>query len=154
MNPFAETSFLCALLRIQDNSSDADAWMFQHGGSIDITTLVLYEFRQGVHFQRWLYRHDKKKGYPAREAAAMLARLEENLELGIFRVTPVDWTAVHERAGRFAAKNTPASGARGFDLLHVAAAVQMETKVFLSFDQPQREVALASGLSVAPALKG
>ncbi len=152
MNPFAETSFLCALLRTQDNSPQADAWMLQHGSAIDVTTLVLYEFRQGVHFQSWLHRHDKKKGYSAKEAAAMLARLEENLALGIFRVVPVDWTAVHDLAGRLAAKHTPASGARGFDLLHVATAVEMKTKVFLSFDQPQRKVALASGLSVKPAL--
>jgi len=32
-----------------------------------VTTLVLYEFRQGVYFQSWLHQHDKKKGYSAAE---------------------------------------------------------------------------------------
>lgn len=152
MNPFAETSFLCAVHRQQDNSPTALAYLESCTTPIDVTTLVLYEFRQGVHFQSWLHRHDKTKGYSAKEAAAMLERLEENLALGIFRVVPVDWTPVHDLAGRLAAKHTPANGARGFDLLHVAAAVELKAKVFLSFDQPQRKVALASGLSVKPAL--
>lgn len=154
MNVFAETSFLCALLRTQDNSPDADAWMLDHAAPIDVSTLVLYEFRQGVHFQNWLHRHDKKKGYAAQEAATMLERLEENLSHGIFRVVPVDWTAVHDLAGRLAAEHTPAAGARGFDLLHIATAVEGEAETFLSFDRPQRQVAIAAGLPVAPLWEG
>ncbi len=153
MTTFAETSFLCALLRTQDNSHSADAWMLQHGGAVDITTLVLYEFRQGVEFQAWLYKHDKKKGYSATEAAAMCARLEENLELGIFRVVPVDWTSVHDLAGRLASRHTPKNGARGFDLLHVASALELKSACFLSMDGPQRQVAKAEGLRVEPLLK-
>ena len=137
-------------MRTQDNSSVADEWMLQHGGVIDVTTLVLYEFRQGVHFQAWLHRHDRRKGYPAAEAEAMLARLEENLALGIFRVAPVDWTAVHDLAGRLAAEHTTSSGARGFDLLHVASASVLKATTFLSFDEGQRKVAAACKLTVAP----
>jgi len=124
--------------------------MKSHGQTIDVTTLVLYEFRQGVHFQAWLHRNDKRKGYPAAEAAAMLARLEENLALGIFNVRPVDWTAVHELAGKLAATYTTANGARGFDLLHVATAVQLKAPVFLTFDEGQRKVARSCKLAVAP----
>jgi len=34
MIAFADTSFLCALLRSQDNSPQADAWMARHAGPI------------------------------------------------------------------------------------------------------------------------
>jgi len=152
MMAFAETSFLCAVHRQQVNSPQALDWLANHEEPILVTSLVLYEFRQGAHFQAWLHRHDKRKGYPAREAAAMLARLEENCSLGIFRTEPVDWTEVHERASRLAAKHTPAHGARGFDLLHVASALVLAATPFLSFDAPQRHVAEAEGLPVAPHL--
>lgn len=150
MRPFAETSFLFATHRQQDNSPVALDYLSKCETPIDTTTLVLYEFRQGAHFQSWLHRHDKRKGFPARDADIMLARLEENLALGIFQIAPVDWTAVHERAGGLAAKHTRSNGARGFDLLHVAAALELQAPVFLSFDQPQRKVAAASGVRTAP----
>ncbi len=153
MTPFAETSFLCAVHRKQDNTPVALDYLAHCESPIDVTTLVLYEFRQGVHFQAWLHRNDKRKGYPAVEAENMLARLEENLSLGIFRVRPVDWTAVHELAGKLAAKHTSASGARGFDLLHVAAALELKSATFLSFDEDQKKVARAHKLAVAPAGK-
>jgi len=77
----------------------------------------------------------------------MLARLDENLELGIFRVVAVDWTRVHEKAGQLARTHTPKSGARGFDLLHVATADVLKASAFLSMDGPQRKVVRACGLS-------
>ena len=150
MTAFAETSFFCALLRTQVNTNRADAWMTSRQSPIAVSTLVLYEFRQGVHFQAWLRKHDATKGYSAGEAAAMLARLDENMELGIFRILSVDWTAVHERAGQLADRHTPANGARGFDLLHVATALEINATEFLSFDGPQREIAQSEGLTVLP----
>lgn len=153
MKVLAETSFLCAIHREQDNSSVADAWLASHNGPIGITTLVRYEFEQGAHFQAWLRRHDRAKGFPAKEAAAMLAKLEENIALGICMVTPVDWTAVHERARQLAAVHTPRKGARGFDLLHVAAALELRAETLLSFDEGLRRVAEGEGLVAAPELR-
>lgn len=41
---------------------------------------------------------------------------------------------------------TPTLGCRTLDILHVAAAKQQEISLFLTFDQRQRKLALASGL--------
>ncbi len=148
----AETSFLCATHRQQDNSARAYAWLAAHGAPVLITTLVRYEFEQGVRFQTWLHRHDHTKGYALREGTTMLAKLKENISLGIFVSMPVDWTAVHERARRLAATHTPQSGARGFDLLHVASALELKADLLLSLDASQRHVATDEHLSVAPDL--
>ena len=150
MSILAETSFLCAAHRQQANSPLALEYLGNRSAVIAVTSLVLYEFRQGVHFQVWLHRHDATKGYNAKVAAAMLARLEENLALGILQTLDLDWPAVHGRAGQLADRHTTGSGARGFDLLHVAAALEGQAVEFLSFDGPQREVAAQEGLTVGP----
>jgi predicted nucleic acid-binding protein len=41
-------------------------------------------------------------------------------------------------------------GTRSLDLLHVAAALALEAKVFLSFDDRQRKAAASEGLQVKP----
>lgn len=48
-------------------------------GSLEVTTLLLYEFRQAVRFQIRLHRHDPSKGYPRAEGNKMLADLKSDL---------------------------------------------------------------------------
>lgn len=51
-------------------------------------------------------------------------------------------------AGRISEVHTPAGGHRGFDILHVAAALKIGATDFLTFDQNQRKLARAVGLKV------
>ena len=44
----------------------------------------------------------------------------------------------------------PTLGTRSLDLLHVAAALVLDTKVFFSFDDRQRKAAASEGLKVKP----
>ena len=62
MKSYPDTSFLCALYRLQANSSEAAAYFATMPGPLEVTTLLLYEFRQAVRFQIRLHRHDAARG--------------------------------------------------------------------------------------------
>jgi predicted nucleic acid-binding protein len=78
----------------------------------------------------------------------MLGDLQLDLNAGILRPVPVDWSAVHQRADALSSAYTLKSGHRLIDILHVATALQLGVGEFLTFDANQKKLALAEGLRV------
>ncbi len=71
------------------------------------------------------------------------------LSRGLLVEVAVDWDASIQRACFLSGKHTAATGARGFDLLHVALALDLESEVFFTTDDRQGRIATAEGLKVA-----
>jgi predicted nucleic acid-binding protein len=65
-------------------------------------------------------------------------------------VISCDWAAVHAEAERLSAGYTAEGGHRSMDILHVATALSMGAREFLSFDGNQTGLASAEGLTVKP----
>jgi len=149
MIAYPDCSFLCAVYRLQDNSTRAIAWLQRHEEPLPLTSLLLYEFRQSVRFQTFLFANDRTRGYSAREGTAMLEKLELNIAAGAFKIVPADWAAVHALAERLSAQHTAAAGNRSFDILHVATALHFGAREFLTFDERQATLARAEGLRVS-----
>jgi predicted nucleic acid-binding protein len=150
VNVYPDTSFLCALYRRQDNTENAIACRTSLKEALPVTALVLFEFRQSVRFQAYLRRQDARKGYGEKEASKMLADLQADIDGGLVEIVPADWAKVVSRAERLSAQHTIKSGHRGFDILHVATALELEAKEFLTFDAQQSALAKAAGLKVKP----
>lgn len=148
MSVFPDTSFLCAVYRTQDNSERADAYLARRTRPISISTLLLLEFRQSLHLQVRLHENDRSRGFGKSAADAMRVDLDEDLRRGIYEVVPVDWPAVHRLAEELSDRHTRQEGHRLADILHVATALQLDSKEFLTFDGRQRELAEAEGLRV------
>ena len=64
--------------------------------------------------------------------------------------TPVSWAEVYSKAESLSVAHTKTLGTRGFDVLHVAAAIALGTKNFLTFDARQKSLAVKAGLKVKP----
>ena len=150
MNVYPDTSLLCALYRRQDNTPEALALRATIREPLPVTSLVLFEFRQSVRFQTWLHSKDATKGYGEKEGAKMLADLQSDLDAGLVKIIPADWAKVHSRAEQLSAQHTGKTGRRAFDILHVATALELEAKQFLTFDGGQSALAKAVGLKVKP----
>jgi predicted nucleic acid-binding protein len=150
MIAFPDTSFLCALYVPQDNSPAAAAHFRDMPEVLHVSGLLLYEFRQSVRFQIWLHRQDRKKGYPQTIAEAALAKLQTNLEAGALVVATTDWADVHRRAEQLSARHTGTQGHRAFDMLHVATALHLGAREFLTFDAGQRKLAATEKMRVKP----
>jgi predicted nucleic acid-binding protein len=148
----ADTSFLCSLYRQQSHSELAIVTLEDIGAPIVISPLLSYEFRQAVRFQVFLRSSDSRKGYLETEAMSMLAQFEIDLDSGMVIEAGVNYAAVTEEVERLSERYTMKRGARSFDLLHIATALQWQATVFLSFDALQREIAALEGLNVLPAM--
>lgn len=148
MKAFPDTSFLCALYRFQVNSPEAAAYFAKMPGPLEVSTLLLYEFRQAVRFQIRLNRHDSAKGYTKAEGLAMLADLKADLVSGDVITVPAPWPEIHLAAERLSERHTDAGGHRSMDILHVATAIELGAREFLTFDKNQRILAEAEGLMV------
>lgn len=148
MRSYPDTSFLCALYRLQANSPEAAAYFADMPGPLEVTTLLLYEFRQAVRFQIRRHRHDPDKGYPLAEGTKMLADLKSDLVSGEVITIPAPWPQVHLAAERLSELYTNANGHRAMDILHVATAMEIGARGFLTFDANQKRLAEAEGLVV------
>ena len=145
---FADTSFVCALLHVQGNSPLAWDYTHENPGAITLSTLVAFEFRQSARLQTFRFDAERTQGWPERETARMLAQFDANVAAGVFVFTEVDWADAHSLAERLSAAHTRKEGYRTLDVLHVATAVQLQAKLFLTLDGPQAALARAAGLKV------
>lgn len=78
-----------------------------------------------------------------------LASFTEDLEAGRYVVVDVPWRATLRRAEQLSREQTPAVGCRTLDVLHVATALELEMRAFVTFDRRQAQLATVAGLRVA-----
>ncbi len=117
-------------------------------GPLGVSSLLLLEFRQSVRLQIRLYLNDRTKGFLQTKGQQMLNDLQIDLNAGLLTTTPVDWSAVHQRAEALSSAHTHSSGHRLVDILHVATAIHLGVTEFLTFDGNQKQLAEAEGLVV------
>lgn len=146
MNAYPDTSFLCALYRLQDNSIKAAAYRATMSGAIEVAALLEFEFLQSIRLQVWLHSQDRSKGFSQSEADQMIANWEADLAIGDVQIVSCDSSAVLRQASSLSRSHTAKGGHRTLDVLHVATAVHLGAKEFLSFDARQKKLAKAAGL--------
>lgn len=150
MIAYPDTSFLCALYRLQDNSPQAVALFDVMPEPLAVSSLLLFEFRQSVRHQTALHAKDRRKGYPKAEARKMLSDLESDLAGGALVVVPAEWPEVLSIAERLSSQRTPTGAHRALDVLHVATAIHLGARELLTFDANQAALARAEGSRVRP----
>ena len=150
MTAFPDTSFLFALYRQQDNSQTARKQYDAMTEPLCVSTLLLYELRQSIRFQIWLHKQNPQKGIPPKQGEEALADLGASITSGAVLVVAADWADVHRTAERLSATTTKGKGHRALDILHVATALHLAARDFLTFDSKQRRLAATEGLQVKP----
>jgi predicted nucleic acid-binding protein len=148
INEFPDTSFLCSLFYRRAFTPAAIAYMGGLGRPLTVSSLLLLEFRQSVRFQMRLHSMDRGKGYSPAEGTRMLRDLQSDLAGGVLEIVTVDWADVHRIAEELSAMHTARNGNRLADILHVATALHLASPVFLTFDEQQRKLAEAEGMTV------
>ncbi|MCF7734106.1 MAG: PIN domain-containing protein [Akkermansiaceae bacterium] len=146
---YADTSFLCSIYRKQDHSAEADALREAMTEPLYFTGLLEFEFLQAIELQVWLHSRDRSKGYSRREANGMIADWETDVATGNNRIVVADMDAVLRLSRALSLQSTAQGGHRTVDILHVATAVHLGARVFLTFDARQQILARHAGLEVA-----
>ena len=145
-----DTSFLCAFYRQQDNSRLATAHAATMKEPLHVTALLVYEFRQSLRLQVWRQSRNPREGMPSADAQAALNQFEADLATGVAVLAPCNFQDVFRRADDLSTRHTISGGHRSFDVLHVATALHLAAREFLTFDANQRKLAAAEKLKVKP----
>lgn len=148
MIAYPDTSFLCALYRLQTNSQRAAQYFAALPEALHVGSPLLFEFRLSTRWQAYLHSKDSTKGFDRKTALASLAKLQANLASGAILIVPIEWADVVGIADLLSGRHTWTQGARGLDIIHVATALHLGATEFLTFDERQRDLAEAEGLSV------
>ena len=149
---FADTSFLYSLYREQGQSAEADRIASLLPGPLIVSSLVLFEFRQSARLQVFRFSNDRTQGFSAAEAKRMLSVLQKNLDSGALVEAVVDWPDSYNIAEDLSGRHTARAGFRAMDILHVATALHLGAREFLTFDTDQGQLAGIEGLTVLPAV--
>ena len=114
---------------------------------LHVTRLLLWEFRQSVRFQAFRHSNNQQVGYSLDEAEKMLADLSDDMRDGFVTMVEIDFINILVTGERISKARTFAGGHRSFDILHIATAIELAAKEFLSFDANQIALAAAEGLN-------
>lgn len=150
MTAYPDTSFLCAFYVKQSNSPSAAAYAATMHEPLHVTAFLAYEFRQSLRFQTWRHCANPREGIAPTDAQAALFQFETDLANDVAVLAPCNFQEVFRLAEDLSKQHTSANGHRSFDVLHVATALHLGAKEFLTFDTNQRKLATAQKLRVKP----
>ena len=141
---YADTGFIASLYLEETTSDDAEAIFEAHGSPLPLTPLVFLELRNAFNLavKRGRITESVRNG--------LWSRFESNLADGVFVRTPVESADLYSRARELSDRHTVREAPRTLDLLHVAAALTLGVREFLTFDFRQHAVAKAEGLRLRP----
>jgi predicted nucleic acid-binding protein len=152
MKAYADTSFLVKLITNETGSEEAMA-EFRRLDFPRLVFLPLHALEVTNAIRQRAFQQRRGAARTARTAVrrerdTALSRFERWLERGWLVDAVADTDAAFARARTLSESHTERLGCRGFDLLHVAFALQLECEVFLTADRVQGELARAESLIV------
>ena len=150
MTAYPDTSFLCALYVKQSNSPAAAAHSASLREPIHVAAFLAYEFRQSLRFQTWRHSANARAGIALADAQAALLQFESDLANGVAVLAPCNFQEVFRLAEDLSKQHTRVNGHWSFAVLHVATALHLGAREFLTFDSNQRKLAAAEKLTVKP----
>jgi predicted nucleic acid-binding protein len=145
MNAYADTAFICSIHAPDAHTGRAIAWLSKHRDPLPFTGLHRLEFRNALRLR--VFRKEITTAQRELSIQAMLSDLAD----GVFAHVDPTWAEVLSEAERLSAGHSEIIGTRSLDILHVAGALVLGAKQFVTFDNRQATLARAVGLRI-PAL--
>ena len=155
MRTYADSSFILRLITGEADSPQVVA-EYRRLGLPKLFFLPLHalEVRNAILQRAFHQRRTVLSGgrqHVAHERDAALTRLTHLLARRALLEVTVDLEVAFARAADLASTHTERLGARAIDLLHVAAALMLESELFLTTDARQAQLAMSEGLKVRSA---
>lgn len=142
---YVDPSALLKLYIHEPESAAMSVWRARTKGALPITQHARLEVVNGICLAAF------RKAITAKAATDALASFDEDIADGRYVVADVLWRATLKRAGEISRAHTSALGCRSLDVLHVATALELGLRSFVTFDRRQQRLARAMGLKpIAP----
>ena len=139
---YADPSALLKLYLKEPESRAMTAWRAKIAGPLLVTHHGRVELINGI----GLATH---RGFiTAAMSEAALAALDDDFAQGRYIQADLLWRATLKRASELSREYTPTLGCRSLDIIHIASAVELELRHFVTFDLRQQQLARAVGLNL------
>lgn len=152
MKTYADTSFFVKLLTTEPGSEEAMAEFRRLDfPSLFFLPIHALEVRNAIRHRAFHLRRSipaKARADISRERDASLSRIERWLKRGWLMDAEANFEEAYQHAQTLSERHTERLGCRGFDILHVALALELECEAFLTSDRTQGDLARAEGLEV------
>ena len=142
---YADPSALLKLYVHEPESAAMSRWRGRTRGALPLTEHGRVEIVNGICLAAF------RKAISGEAMHDALASLDEDLQDGRYRHADVLWRATLRMAADIRRAQTASIGCRSLDVLHVATALQLGLRRFVTFDRRQQELARAVGLTVITA---
>ncbi len=139
---YVDPSALCRLYLNQPGSRELSLWRHRVKGALPVTHHGRAEVTNAICLAA--FRGELNES----ECTEALAELEADFEAWHLVQTDLLWRAALQRAAVLSRTHTAILGTRAADVLHVACALELKLKHFLTFDERQRKLAVAAGLKI------
>jgi len=137
---YVDPSALCRLYLHQPGSKPLSAWRRRIAGSLPVTHHGRAEITNAIGLSA--FRGDLSKA----DWEEALADLDADFAEGRLHQADLLWRATLDQAAELSRVYTPQLGTRAADVLHVACALELKLKHFLTFDERQQKLATVCGL--------
>lgn len=142
---YADSGLVVSLYRPSESLSPKTRKEIQRApGPVILSPLSLLEIRNAFNLavQRGEIRETQRD--------AVMADIARQMERGFFQLADVSQREVYALAHELSNRHTPALATRSLDLMHVATALLVKVRLFLTTDARQGKAAKAEGLEVRP----
>jgi predicted nucleic acid-binding protein len=139
---YADPSALLKLYLNEPQSRAVAAWRAKISTSLLVTHHGRLELINGIGLAA--YRGLISQGI----YGSALAALDDDFERGRYSLADLLWRATLKRATEVSREFTHVLGCRSLDVLHVASALELGMKVFVTFDVRQKKLARAVKLKI------
>jgi predicted nucleic acid-binding protein len=145
---YVDPSALLKLYLKEPDSRAMTVWRARIGAPLLVTHHGRVELINGI----GLAAH---RGFITRQMFdSALAALDDDFSQGRYSQADLLWRATLKRAGELSREFTRTLGCRSLDVLHVASAVELGLKHFVTFDLRQQKLARAAALKLILPAKG
>jgi predicted nucleic acid-binding protein len=141
-NTYIDPSALTRLYLHQPASRELSKWRRSHRGAIPVTHHGRTEVVNAI--SRAAFR----RTISPEKAEAAQAFFDADFAMGHLEQVDLLWRGALNRAAELSRIHTPTLGTRSLDVLHVACALELKLRHFLTFDDRQRQLAKVAGLKI------
>jgi uncharacterized protein len=144
MQAYADSSFIVSLyIPEPDRTPRAIQYMDRRREALPFTPQHRLEVRNAIRLLVW------SKRISMTDRSRAFKEIDKDLKIEFFLLhTSLNYTECYRRAEKTGLEHNEKIGSRSADLFHVAAALELGFKEFLTFDRKQLDLAREVGLKV------
>ena len=137
---YADPSALLKLYVHEPESAAMSVWRARTKGALAITEHGRLEILNGICLAAF------RRAISTEALSDAVASFDEDCAEGRYALADILWRATLKRAAEISRRHTPTFGCRSLDVLHVATALELGLRYFVTFDRRQQQLARAAGL--------